>query len=57
MHNGSIPDLESLLDFYNKGGGAGIGLNVPHQTLSDQPLGLESKEISDIIAFMTSLHS
>jgi len=57
MHNGSIPDLESLLDFYNKGGGAGIGLNVPHQTLSDQPLGLESKEISDIIAFMTSLTS
>ena len=27
-----------LLDFYNKGGGAGIGLEVPNQTLDSSPI-------------------
>jgi cytochrome c peroxidase len=55
MHNGSFKDLETLMDFYNQGGGKGKGLNVPHQTLSDEPLNLSKQEIGAIIAFMQSL--
>jgi cytochrome c peroxidase len=55
MHNGGFPDLESVLDFYNRGGGAGMGLEVSNQTLSAEALNLSQQEISDIIAFMKSL--
>ncbi|MES2005599.1 MAG: cytochrome c peroxidase [Bacteroidota bacterium] len=55
MHNGAFATLEKVLAFYNKGGGAGMGLAVPVQTLSAKPLGLTDKEIKDIIAFLHSL--
>lgn len=55
MHNGSFKDLETLMDFYNKGGGKGKGLHVPYQTLSDEPLNLTKQEVREIIAFMESL--
>ncbi len=55
MHNGSLNTLQELMHFYNKGGGAGLGLNVPHQTLSDNPLNLTNTEMTDIISFMESL--
>jgi len=55
MHNGSFKNLESLMDFYNVGGGKGKGLNVPHQTLSEEPLNLSKQEIKQIIVFMQSL--
>lgn len=55
MHNGGFADLESVMAFYNKGGGAGLGLDVPHQTLSPDPLNLTEAEVSDVIAFMKSL--
>jgi len=55
MHNGMFPDLESVLEFYNKGGGAGMGLSVPRQTLSSQPLNLTPQEIAEVIAFLKSL--
>ncbi|WP_432670353.1 cytochrome-c peroxidase [Flavobacterium sp. SM2513] len=55
MHNGSFNTLEEVMDFYNNGGGAGMGLEVPNQTLSAEPLNLSQKEIKDIIAFMESL--
>lgn len=55
MHNGAYQSLKDVMDFYNKGGGRGLGLVVPHQTLSDEPLNLSKKEISDIIAFMEAL--
>ena len=57
MHNGSIENLEELMDFYNRGGGAGMGLDVPHQTLSDAPLDLSQQEIGQIISFMEALTS
>jgi len=43
------------MDFYNNGGGAGQGINLPEQTLSSDSLHLTKKEISDIISFMKSL--
>jgi len=55
MHNGAFRDLKRLMDFYNKGGGAGLGLPVPDQTLSASPLHLSPGEIGDIILFIRSL--
>lgn len=55
MHNGSFERLEDVLDFYNRGGGIGLGLDVPHQTLPDAPLELNERDISDLVAFMHAL--
>jgi cytochrome c peroxidase len=55
MHNGSYKSLEDVMDFYNKGGGIGIGINVPYQTLPADPLNLNKQEMKDIISFMESL--
>jgi cytochrome c peroxidase len=55
MHNGAFKSLEEVMDFYNKGGGEGLGIKVNHQTLSPDPLNLNENEIKDIITFMHSL--
>jgi cytochrome c peroxidase len=56
MHNGVFPTLEQVMDFYNRGGGAGIGVRgVEHQTLSPDPLHLTPSEQQAIIAFLRSL--
>jgi cytochrome c peroxidase len=55
MHNGAFASLDTLMEFYDKGGGAGLGLDIPQQTLSDSPLHLTAQEKKDIIAFMGSL--
>ncbi|TAE45331.1 MAG: cytochrome-c peroxidase, partial [Bacteroidetes bacterium] len=40
MHNGAYMTLEQIMDFDNKGGGAGIGIPLPNQTLPTDPLNL-----------------
>jgi cytochrome c peroxidase len=55
MHNGAIATLKELMHFYNKGGGAGYGIDLEYQTLAPDPLGLTDEEISQVIAFMNSL--
>lgn len=55
MHNGVYQTLEEVMDFYNKGGGAGMGMEVPYQTLPDAPLNLSKSEIADMISFMETL--
>lgn len=55
FHNGEFAELQDVMDFYNNGGGAGIGLEVKNQTLAPDSLGLSQGEINDIIAFMKSL--
>ncbi|MCB0551810.1 MAG: hypothetical protein KDD19_29865 [Phaeodactylibacter sp.] len=55
MHNGSFQTLEEVMEFYNRGGGAGMGLDIPHQTLPPDPLGLTEREKADILAFMHTL--
>jgi cytochrome c peroxidase len=55
MHNGKFRSLESVLDFYNKGGGNGLGLNIEDQTLPSKPLNLTKKECNQIIQFINSL--
>ena len=39
----------------DEGGGSGIGINVPYQTLPADPLNLNKQEMKDIISFMESL--
>jgi len=51
----SIKTLEEVMDFYNRGGGIGLGIDVPNQTLPSDKLNLTKQEISDIIAFMKAL--
>lgn len=55
MHNGIYKTLEEVIDFYNKGGGKGIGIDLPHQTLPFDSLQLTKQEIKDIKSFMLSL--
>jgi len=57
MHNGVFETLEQVMDFYNKGGGAGLGIKLENQTLPFDKLNLTEKEISEIIAFIKSLDS
>jgi cytochrome c peroxidase len=57
MHNGVFNTLEQVMDFYNKGGGAGLGLKMENQTLPFDSLSLSRKEQDDIISFIRSLNS
>ena len=55
MHNGAYHTLEEVVDFYNRGGGVGMGLDVPNQTLPPDPLGLSQQEMGHIVKFMEAL--
>jgi cytochrome c peroxidase len=57
MHNGVFITLQQVMDFYNRGGGNGLGLKVDNQTLPFDKLDLTPKEGDDIIAFIKSLDS
>ena len=56
MHNGIYKTLDDVIDFYNKGGGQGIGINISHQTLPFDSLQLTKEEIKNIKSFMLSLN-
>lgn len=56
FHNGAYESLEEVIEFYNKGGGEGMGLSVSNQTLSPDPLNLTEKEKKELIAFIKSLN-
>ncbi|WP_412467605.1 cytochrome-c peroxidase [Pedobacter sp. KLB.chiD] len=55
MHNGVYKTLEEVIDFYNRGGGAGMGIKVDNQTLSGDKRNLTKTEIKQIIAFLGTL--
>lgn len=55
MHNGIYNTLDEVIDFYHKGGGQGLGIHIPHQTLPFDSLPLNQEEVRDIKAFMMSL--
>ncbi len=55
MHNGVYQTLEEVIDFYNKGGGAGLGFNLPHQTLPFDNLSLTEKEQEALVAYLKTL--
>lgn len=55
MHNGVYNTLKEVMDFYNKGGGEGLGIHNEYQTLPFDSLNLSKKEISQVIDFMQTL--
>ncbi len=55
MHNGAFKTLHSVMEFYNRGGGKGLGLNIKDQTLSASKLNLTPKETDQIILFIDAL--
>ncbi|MEW5926786.1 MAG: cytochrome c peroxidase [Gemmatimonadota bacterium] len=55
MHNGVFRTLEEVVDFYDRGGGAGIGIDLPNQTLPPDPLRLTDRDKADLVAFMRAL--
>lgn len=55
MHNGAFNTLEEVVNFYEKGGGEGLGFNLEHQTLPFDKLELTAQEKADLVAFMQSL--
>jgi cytochrome c peroxidase len=55
MHNGSYSSLETVIEFYHKGGGAGLKLTVPNQTLPFDSLQLSPSEKTDIVLFLKTL--
>ena len=57
MHNGIYNTLEEVINFYNHGGGAGIGIQLDNQTLPKDQLQLTKKEIDNLIAFLKTLNN
>ena len=55
MHNGVYQTLEQVVDFYNRGGGAGIGIQLDNQTLPPDRLNLTAGEQRQLVAFMKAL--
>jgi cytochrome c peroxidase len=55
MHNGVFRTLDDVVEFYDAGGGAGIGIDLPNQTLATDSLQLTRAEKRALVAFMESL--
>ncbi|MBC7851607.1 MAG: cytochrome-c peroxidase [Chitinophagaceae bacterium] len=55
MHNGVFNSLEEVMEFYNNGGGAGLGIAPETQTLPRDKLFLSKKEIKQVISFLHAL--
>lgn len=55
MHNGVFPTLMDVINFYNKGGGVGQGMELPSQTLPSDSLRLTESEKNDLVNFIKSL--
>jgi cytochrome c peroxidase len=52
FHHGRYPTLEEVVDFYDRGGGRGLGLDVPNQDPEVRPLHLSPEERRTLIVFM-----
>lgn len=55
MHNGLFETLDDVIDFYNEGGGAGMGIDIENQTLASDSLHLTEIEQAHLIDFLHSL--
>lgn len=55
MHNGVYKTLEQVIDFYNRGGGEGIGIHLENQTLPADKLNLTEKEKVALVSFLKTL--
>ena len=50
MHDGSLPDLKQVVEFYNRGAGAN-----PHRDPLMQPLNFSPREVAQLVAFLKAL--
>nr|WP_295922193.1 cytochrome c peroxidase [uncultured Dyadobacter sp.] len=55
MHNGVFQTLEEVVDFYDRGGGNGLGFKLENQTLPFDKLDLADSEKKALVAFMKIL--
>jgi cytochrome c peroxidase len=55
MHNGVYKTLEEVIDFYNNGGGKGLGIAPSNQSHPFNRLDLSKKEKKEIISFLITL--
>ncbi|GAB2543802.1 cytochrome-c peroxidase [Spirosoma aerophilum] len=55
MHNGVYKTLDEVVDFYDRGGGWGIGIQLDGQTLPKSPLHLSGSEKTALVTFLRSL--
>lgn len=55
MHNGVFDTIDEVLQFYNEGGGAGLGIEIDNQTLPSDKLDLTPSEMEAIKAFLAAL--
>jgi cytochrome c peroxidase len=55
MHNGALRTLADVVAFYDRGGGHGLGLEIPNQTLPDRRLHLDAGERRALVAFLRAL--
>ncbi|WP_266364035.1 cytochrome-c peroxidase [Tellurirhabdus rosea] len=55
MHNGAFRTLEEVVEFYNNGGGRGLGFPLENQTLPEDKLNLSAAEKKALVAFMKAL--
>lgn len=55
MHNGVFRTLDEVVDFYDRGGGNGLGMKLPNQTLPPDSLHLSDQEKDDLVAFHGAL--
>lgn len=56
MHNGGYKSLMQIMDFYDNGGGKGLGLKIENQTLPEAKLKLTLDEKEKIIDFLKALN-
>lgn len=55
MHNGVFATLDQVIEFYDRGGAAGLGIDLLNQTLPPTPLGLTATQRRELVAFLQSL--
>jgi len=55
MHNGVYKTLDEVIEFYNKGGGNGLGFALEHQTITGDKLNLTQGEKKALVAFLKAL--
>lgn len=55
MHNGIYTTIDEVIDFYKKGGGAGLGLRIENQTLPFDSLQLTDLETANLKKFLLTL--
>lgn len=55
FHNGAFNTLEEMIEFYNEGGGEGLGLPMKNQTLPADKLNLSEDEKKQLISFLNTL--